>query len=122
MCSLGPGDNWFERNTKWKVRDGKSVRLWEDKWLNDTLLKDKFLRLYSLSLCKDKSVADVVSWERRNGYKMFSVIGTYSGEDKGLNGKKCWRNNYLTIFQIMNGGWEYKTRGVGVLIHKEGTR
>jgi len=58
VCSLGPGGNWFECNNKWKVGDGKSVRFWEDKWLND-----------SLSLCKDKSVADVVSYEKRNGYE-----------------------------------------------------
>jgi len=39
----------------------------EDKWVDDQPLKDKFQRLFFLSLCKKAVVAEVGTWEYENG-------------------------------------------------------
>jgi len=37
----------FEDNYIWEVGNGREIRLWEDKWVGNTTLKVKFLRLFS---------------------------------------------------------------------------
>ena len=44
-------DEWkykFEDTFSWEVGNGREVRLWEDKWVGNTNLKDAFLRLYTI--------------------------------------------------------------------------
>jgi len=36
---------------------------WEDKWVEDQPLKDKFQRLFSLSSYKEVVVAEVGTWD-----------------------------------------------------------
>jgi len=43
------------------------VKFWEDKWVDDQLLKYKFQRLFSLSLCKEAVIAEVGTLEYKNG-------------------------------------------------------
>ena len=42
--------NDFEDRGRWEVGDGKEIRLWEDKWLENIPLLHKFPRLFSISL------------------------------------------------------------------------
>ena len=42
--------------------DGKTIRFWEDNWVDDQSLQQKYPRLYMLSLCKDKTVKEVSDW------------------------------------------------------------
>lgn len=41
---------------KWELRDGKSILLWEDFWIGDTLLKYRFKKLFLISQFKESSV------------------------------------------------------------------
>ena len=62
VCNYGPFNNWFDGNFIWKVGDGKTIRFWEDNWVDDQSLQQKYPRLYMLSLCKDKTVKEVSDW------------------------------------------------------------
>jgi len=66
VCNQGPYKNWFKGNVKWKIGDGRRVKFWKDKWVDDQLLKDKFQRLFCLSLCKKVVMAEVGTWEYEN--------------------------------------------------------
>ena len=46
----------------WKVGNGKEVMFWEDNWVGRGALKSVFLRLFSLSVSKDSTVAEVGAW------------------------------------------------------------
>jgi len=43
----------FEDNFAWEVGNGRDIRFWEDKWVGNVILKDKFLRLFSICTNKD---------------------------------------------------------------------
>ncbi|XP_071728610.1 uncharacterized protein [Rutidosis leptorrhynchoides] len=51
-------NNSFLRN----IGEGRDVLFWEDLWVGDQCLKDKFPRLYHLEEVKDAKVSDRVSW------------------------------------------------------------
>ena len=42
--------------------NGKSIKFWEDKWIRDLLLKQKFPRLHSLSLNVDSIMCEMGEW------------------------------------------------------------
>ena len=48
--NLEEWDNEFEDRGWWEIGDGKEIRFWEDKWVDNVSLKHKFPRLFSLSL------------------------------------------------------------------------
>jgi hypothetical protein len=58
ICSLEGNDRWFTEATVKKVGNGRSTSLWTDSWLGNFTLKDRFPRLYSISISKDVKVAD----------------------------------------------------------------
>jgi len=45
------------------VGDRRSVKFWEDRWVDGQALKEKFLRLYSIFQNKDSLVRDLAEWE-----------------------------------------------------------
>jgi len=54
--------NLFVSRINWKLGDGNRIRSWEDRWISDGPLKEKFPRLYLISLCKDKVISEVGEW------------------------------------------------------------
>ena len=44
----------------WIINNGEQVRFWEDKWLGNSSLKDKYPSLYSIIRRKNSSVASVM--------------------------------------------------------------
>jgi len=58
VCGNVIQGNWF-------VRDGRCVKFWSDWWMDNKVLKDKFPRLYSISLNKESLVGDVAEWDGR---------------------------------------------------------
>jgi len=46
--------------------DGKKVKFWEDIWVGDQSLKDKYSRLFSISKCKKSTMAEVGVGEQKN--------------------------------------------------------
>jgi len=46
-----PIEGWkgnFEDNYSWEVGNGRKIRFWEDKWVGNVKLKEKFPRLFSI--------------------------------------------------------------------------
>jgi len=52
--------NWFDYRTHWLLANGRSVKFWEDRWVDGQVLKEKFPRLFTISQCKDNTVGDLV--------------------------------------------------------------
>ena len=42
--------------------NGRIISFWKDKWVGDLPFMQKFPRLYSLSLAKEKVVCEVGNW------------------------------------------------------------
>jgi len=40
----------------WKVGSGEKVKFWEDEWLANGQLKERYERIYNNSELKDKSI------------------------------------------------------------------
>ncbi|XP_063941514.1 uncharacterized protein LOC135149664 [Daucus carota subsp. sativus] len=59
-------DKISSRSFKWKLKNGKSVLFWEDRWFENKILKDVFKRLYHLSNLKDITVHDMVDCWRNS--------------------------------------------------------
>jgi len=52
-------DEWkdkFKDNFSCEVGNGREIRLWEDRWVGNTNLKEAFLRLVSICSTKDLSI------------------------------------------------------------------
>jgi len=45
--------------------------LWEDRWIGRQPLKDRFPRLYSLTLSKDKVISEVGQWGNTDNVESF---------------------------------------------------
>ena len=72
ICDVSNQNNWFDSRIKWVLGDGKQVRMWEDIWVCNQALKEKFPRTYSLFMCKDSMIVDVgdsVSIDNREFFK-----------------------------------------------------
>jgi len=48
--------NCFEEEISWKLGDDKDIRFWEDKWLDNEVLRVKFPRLFSIANEKSASL------------------------------------------------------------------
>ena len=49
-----------------KIKDGSQVRFWEDIWLGNRSLRDKYPQLYNIVRKKQDTVADVLSTQISN--------------------------------------------------------
>ena len=48
---------------KWEVGNGKSIKFWEDRWVGNDSLKNKFPSFFSLCVEKDVSLSWCGFWE-----------------------------------------------------------
>jgi len=58
------GENWcgtwhYLLVVRRKLGDRKSISFWHDRWVGRFPLKDVFLRLFSVSVVKEASTADI---------------------------------------------------------------
>ncbi|MCI08983.1 putative non-LTR retroelement reverse transcriptase, partial [Trifolium medium] len=63
--------NWFSREVTKRIGNGMHTKFWTDKWVGDTTLKERFLRLFSISTQKEDSIATL--WNR-NGSDRWNVV------------------------------------------------
>ncbi|MED6192680.1 hypothetical protein PIB30_012280 [Stylosanthes scabra] len=70
--------------------DGKKTKLWEDSWIGDCPLKDKFPRLYRISCCIYDcgawiGIRDKVTWTfgEEGAYSVKSFIQEANGRNFG---------------------------------------
>jgi hypothetical protein len=66
ICKLEGNDRWLTETIVKKVGNGRSTSLWTDAWLGNFTLKDRFPRLYSISIAKDVMVAEAGLRENDN--------------------------------------------------------
>jgi hypothetical protein len=66
ICNLEGDGRWFVETLEKRVDDGNTTALWNDAWIGDVALKDRFPRLFSISTLKDAKVAEVGSWVNNN--------------------------------------------------------
>lgn len=63
LCSVEVGSQvplgWFKAGLFKKVGEGKDTRFWIDPWLGSVCLKNKFPRLFSISVNQDAKVVEV---------------------------------------------------------------
>ncbi|MCH96809.1 putative non-LTR retroelement reverse transcriptase related [Trifolium medium] len=52
-------NNWFAQNVVKILGNGTSTRFWEDIWVGETPLKERFPRLYSISIQRAATVAEI---------------------------------------------------------------
>jgi len=62
VCGNDIQGNWFDCRFQWCVGDGRCIKFWDDMWVDEQALKDKFPRLHSISQNKD-SLVDIVEWD-----------------------------------------------------------
>ena len=67
ICSIWRVNKEVEivvKNGLWiMVGDGKNTLFWEDLWVGDSCLKDRFPRLYSLSSQRETFIAECGVWD-----------------------------------------------------------
>jgi len=66
VWNLEEWGNDFEERGRWEVGDGKEIRLWEDKWLDNVPLLHKLPRLFSISLDTGRTLSEVGVWNNNN--------------------------------------------------------
>ena len=52
----------FKDCFNWEVGDGINILFWTDNWVGSGALKDRILRLYSLSVDKDEQLFNCGDW------------------------------------------------------------
>ena len=63
-CNVIKEVDWFDRRIRWKCGNGSKIRFWEDWWVGDGSLADKFPILYSMSSAKHKAIKNLGVWTR----------------------------------------------------------
>ena len=56
------GGDWFDNNITWKSGDGNRILLWEDIWIRDLPLRDKYPRIFANSNQKEARLLEVGNW------------------------------------------------------------
>nr|GEU97909.1 RNA-directed DNA polymerase, eukaryota, reverse transcriptase zinc-binding domain protein [Tanacetum cinerariifolium] len=52
----------FFKFLRFKLGNGETARFWDDRWMEDDILKLRFLHLYALDTCKDGTVATKLAY------------------------------------------------------------
>ena len=78
ICGVRNKTNWFDNKIRWRLGNENRISFWEDKWLGEVPLKQKFPRLHSLSLNSDSTFCEVVEWVN-------------NGNGVGMLWNLCWR-------------------------------
>jgi len=47
VSEMAEWGNWFQDNIIWQLEDGNRILFWEDIWLKNILLRDKYPKLYA---------------------------------------------------------------------------
>lgn len=67
ICSINLStenlENLVHNGIRMMVGNGERTRFWEDLWLGDARLAEKFQRLYSISRQQNSFIADMGTWE-----------------------------------------------------------
>ena len=62
ICEVHSATNWFDKRISWKHGNGDKIRFWEDWWVGEGKLMDKFPRLYVICLGRGKTINEMRTW------------------------------------------------------------
>ncbi|GKA72770.1 hypothetical protein Tco_0778986 [Tanacetum coccineum] len=62
--------------------DGRDIRFWIDRWVDNRRLCDRFLRLYHLDMRKEVSVSDIRGWVNNRWVWEWDWVRSITGIDK----------------------------------------
>jgi len=62
VCGLGENGRWFMDKIIWRVGESNRILFWDNLWLGDIPLKDKYLRMCNNSEQKGFTIRDIGSW------------------------------------------------------------
>jgi len=62
ICGGRQITSWFDRNIIWKTRIGNKIKFWEDRWADETPLRDSFPRMYTNSILKEATMEEMGVW------------------------------------------------------------
>jgi len=94
---------------KFKVNSGAQTRFWEDIWIGNTLLQNKFPGLYNIVRKKYAIVAQVLSSNPLNIFFRRPLVG---------NNLQCWHRMVASVVDINLGEppdrfiWSLDSKGV----------
>jgi len=66
VTSEGQNGNWFEEIIEWKLGKGDLINFWNDKWIGEVPLKEKFPRLYANSINKEATIREIGCWNNES--------------------------------------------------------
>lgn len=113
----GLGQHWFKESISKVVGNGERTSFWNDPWLQESVLKERFNRLYNLATNKNVMVAGAGAWWE-SGWKWVTNWRRplFSWEAKLLNELKLilssvelkenetdkwvWRQEATSIFSV----------------------
>jgi hypothetical protein len=72
ICSIGTNldQDWFSNEIIRRMGNGANTRFWLGRWIGAVPLCDKFPRLFSISLQKESSVANMWSPSDASGWNL----------------------------------------------------
>lgn len=62
MCFDDGDSRWLDHGVRRVVGDGRGVSFWQECWVGQEKLQDKYSRLYNLSIQKNYFVSDLGFW------------------------------------------------------------
>jgi len=62
VCRKGERGNWFDDNIYWKVGTKSRILFWDDMWLRDMCLRDRYHKVFSSSNQKGVKVKEGGGW------------------------------------------------------------
>jgi hypothetical protein len=72
ICSIGTNldYNWFVREVVKKTGNGEITSFWEDVWVGDVALRERFPRLFSISVQKEEVIARMWNGNGMEGWNL----------------------------------------------------
>lgn len=77
---------------KWELRDGRSILFWEDFWTGDSLLKNKYKKLFHISQFKASSVYN---------FKLALVDSFILDSKFWLRQLRAWEEDHPVAFELL---------------------
>jgi len=89
ICEVYSATNCFDRRISWKHGNGDKIRFWEDWWVGEGKLMDKFPILYVISLIEERRLT---KWGLGIIMDIQRILcDRYCGEENCLYGRRNWK-------------------------------
>jgi len=129
ICEANKESNWFDQRIRWKIGNGSRIKFWEDWWVGEQTLKEKFPRLYGVSVLKDKMVSEfclrndfgnphvfiwripwrrgLFEWEKELQNQLEELINNVVWNTDMFD-QWCWVGESVNVYTVHSGYWALK--------------